>query len=206
MNDILIDRALEDSANFIEPHLSQALLIRRGDQIRAHAMERVPSAGLILEFGVSKGAGVNQFAALLRKRGDRRTVYGFDAFLGLSEDWYGKSIAARTNFSRQGKPPRVDPQVDLVIGWVEETLGPFLERHADPIAFAHIDTDTYSPCRHILDLIKPRLAAGSLILFDEHHGYPNWRNGEYKALKEVLDPETYRYRAFCAQEALVEIT
>ena len=44
-----------------------------------------------------------------------------------------------------------------------------------------------------------------MILLDEHHGYPNWQNGEFKALNEVLGPDEYRYLAFSAQQAVIRI-
>jgi hypothetical protein len=175
VNEILLKRAAESSADFIEPHLSTALLIRRADQIRDYAIRRVLPQGLILELGVYSGRSINQFAEILADAGDARTVYGFDAFEGLSEDWYGKSLAKKVAFNRKGKAPKVQPNVQLVIGWVEKTLAPFLQEHEGPIAF------------------------------DEHHGYPNWKNGEFKALNEVLGPDEYRYLAFSTQQGLIEV-
>ncbi|MBJ3777482.1 class I SAM-dependent methyltransferase [Acuticoccus mangrovi] len=205
MNDVLIRRSIEDSADFIEPYLAHSLLIRRTTQIRDFAIRRVPPDGIVMELGVYQGAGINQFADVLAARGDSRTLYGFDAFKGLSEDWFGKSIAARANFDRKGRPPKVRPNVELVVGWVEETLAPFLAAHPGPVAFVHLDTDTYTPARLALELLKPRFAAGSIVLFDEHHGYPNWRNGEYRALTEVFEPDDYQYTAFASQQAVIRM-
>jgi len=205
INDVLKERAVEDAADFIEPHLKSAVLTRRVGQIRDFAIRRAPAEGLVLELGVFEGDGVNFFADVLAQRGDTRTVYGFDAFEGLSEDWYGKFILAGGKFDRKGRPPKVRTNVELVIGWVEDTLGPFLERHRGPVAFVHMDMDIYAPSRHALALLRPRLASGAIILFDEHHGYPNWRNGEFRALTETLPPETYRYIAFAPQQAAIEM-
>jgi hypothetical protein len=205
VNEILLKRAAESSADFIEPHLSTALLIRRADQIRDYAIRRVLPQGLILELGVYSGRSINQFAEILADAGDARTVYGFDAFEGLSEDWYGKSLAKKVAFNRKGKAPKVQPNVQLVIGWVEKTLAPFLQEHEGPIAFIHMDMDTYSPCKLALELCRDRFVSGTLILFDEHHGYPNWKNGEFKALNEVLGPDEYRYLAFSTQQGLIEV-
>ncbi|MEM8855656.1 MAG: class I SAM-dependent methyltransferase, partial [Pseudomonadota bacterium] len=187
VNDVLIARAAEDSADFIEPFLDRALLMRRTDEIRDLAIRRAPKEGLVMELGVYKAVGINQFAQVLSDLGDRRTLYGFDAFKGLSEDWYGKSLPALTAFNRKGRPPKVRKNVELVIGWVEDTVAPFLDSHGGPVAFVHMDTDTYSPCRYALERLKPRMAEGALILFDEHHGYPNWQNGEFRALNEVFE-------------------
>jgi hypothetical protein len=38
-----------------------------------------------------------------------------------------------------------------------------------------------------LDLIKPRLAKGATILFDELYNFEGWDVGEYKALTEIFD-------------------
>ncbi len=56
-----------------------------------------------------------------------------------------------------------------------------------------------------LGLLKPYLVPGVLILFDEHHGYPGWENGEFKALNEILDRSDFKYLAFGPIQALIEI-
>jgi hypothetical protein len=205
LKDVVIARAVEDSADFVEANLAEALLFRQKDAIRGYAIRRIPAEGMVLEFGVNEGVGINFFADVLAGRGDRRRLTGFDAFRGLSEDWYGKTITAQTAFDRGGRPPKVRASVDLVIGWVDDTVGPFLERNEGPVAFAHLDLDTYTPTRQVLDRIAPRLVPGSILLFDEHHGYPNWRNGEFRALVEALPRERYIYRAFGTQQAVIEI-
>ena len=205
VNDILGERAAHSSADFIEPLLSSTLLFRRGDRIRDFAIRRAPAEGLLLELGVYRGDSINQFADILAKQTDARAIYGFDAFLGLSEDWFGKSTPRETNFSRKGKPPRVRSNVQLEIGWLEDTLAPFLAQNPGPIAFMHIDTDTYSPAKLALTLCRERFVDGTIVLFDEHHGYPNWQNGEFKALNEILTPGEYRYLAFATQQAVIRI-
>lgn len=205
VNDVLMERAAQSSADFIEPLLSTTLLIRRSDQIRDFALRRAPAEGLLMELGVYRGRSINQFADLLAKAGDPRIVFGFDAFQGLSEDWFGKSIARQSNFNRGGRPPKVRRNVELEIGWVEDTLAAFLARRPGPIALLHIDTDTYTPCKLALSLCRERLVEGTIVLFDEHHGYPNWQNGEFKALNETLQPGEYTYLAFGTQQAVIRI-
>jgi hypothetical protein len=203
--DILMRRAAEDSADFIEHHLQSALLISRPERIWPYVMDHLLGTGLLMELGVYSGGTINTFADLLSDKGDDRLIYGFDAFRGLSEDWPGKALAKHRAFNRKGKAPEVRRNVELVVGWVEETLAPFLDRHAGPIAFMHIDTDTYSPCRLALELCRGRFVEGTLLLLDEHHGYPNWRNGEFKALNESLPAGSYNYIAFGPQQALLQI-
>lgn len=205
VNDVLMERAVQSSADFIEPLLSSSLLINRIDMVRDFALDRAPAEGLLLEFGVYRGASINQFAELLAQRGDRREIHGFDAFLGLSEDWFGKGLRKRSGFSRGGKAPPVRPNVRLVVGWAENTLKPFLDNHPGPIALIHVDTDTYGPCKLIMSLCRERFIEGTIVLFDEHHGYPNWQSGEFKALNEVLRPDEYSYLAFGTQQAVIRI-
>ena len=65
----------------------------------------------------------------------------------------------------------------------------------------HIDTDTYTPCKLILELCKPFFQDGSIILFDQLLGYPGFKNHEFAALKETLDEVDYEFIGFgIAQE------
>ncbi|MGL4540977.1 MAG: hypothetical protein ACRCUI_00530, partial [Polymorphobacter sp.] len=73
------------------------------------------------------------------------------------------------------------------------------------IGLLHIDTDTYPPARHILEIAAPHLVAGSIIVFDELIGYPNWRAHEYKALEEILPRERYEFIAFTSRQAALRI-
>ena len=149
------------------------------------------------EFGVFEGRSINQLARFQAARGDGRTLYGFDSFQGLSESWGGTG-RGRGSFDRGGALPAVEPGVELVPGWVDDTLGPFLESHPDPIAFLHLDLDTYSPTRTVLSLAWDRLQPGSVLLFDELLGYPGWQHQELRALEEEIAPRwRYRFLGFC---------
>jgi len=132
--------------------------------------------GLILQFGVYDGWSLEQIAA---KYPDR-TIYGFDSFEGIEEDWgiLHKKGAMKTTI------PIMPDNVRLVVGMIENTLPDFLSEHDEPITFVHIDTDTYTPAKFILDHIRTRLIPGSVILFDEYWNYPGWEEHEYRAFKE----------------------
>ena len=68
-----------------------------------------------------------------------------------------------------------------------------------------MDMDTYMPTKFTLVKIKPFLTKGSILLFDQFYGYPNWQNHEFKAFKEVFKDEEYKYIAFCESEVAIEI-
>jgi hypothetical protein len=201
---ILWRRAAEDSADFLEPFLDRVMLFRSLDQIRSYAISSINPEGLLMEFGVWFGGSINFFGKRISDRKDGRKIHGFDSFQGLVEEWHGHYIMP-DDFSQQGVAPQVLPNVELVIGVVEQKLPEFLATHPGPIAFIHVDTDTYSTARFILEQCGDRFVSGTTILFDDYLGFPNWRNGEHKALLETLPADSWEYRAFAKQQALVRI-
>ncbi len=149
--------------------------------------------GLFLEFGVYSGTSTNHFARLAKPHG--RMIYGFDSFQGLEEDWIRNHPAGR--FNRNGLPPEVEQNVELVIGSVQDTLEQFLDQNGKKsIAFIHMDLDTYSPSRFVLEACKPFLPPGAIILFDELIAYHGWEAHEFRALNETFEPDEYRFLAF----------
>ncbi|MBC8506227.1 MAG: class I SAM-dependent methyltransferase [Chloroflexi bacterium] len=136
--------------------------------------------GLWMEFGVFKGRSLN----LIAKNIDQ-IVYGFDSFDGLPEDWQimDKQLAKAGTFSLSDIP-KVNENVELVVGLFQESLPAFLKKHSKPAAFVHIDCDLYSSARYVLSLLN--FQPGTIILFDEYYNYPGWREGEYKAFQEFL--------------------
>ena len=146
MKQILHERCVIEGADFVAPHMDNALLFNDQGQIRTYAIEKVAKSGFLLEFGVFDGTSINHFADRLTARGDTRPIFGFDAFLGLQENWAGTDFQAKgQQFNRDGLVPRVRQNVSLMKGWIEDTLPTFLKQHQGPIAFIHVDTDTYTP-------------------------------------------------------------
>ena len=56
--------------------------------------------------------------------------------------------------------------------------------------------DTYPSTKYALERLKPYLNKDAIILFDELYNYPGWKDGEYKALKEVFKDDEYIFKAF----------
>ena len=109
-------------------------------------------------------------------------------------------------FSLNKKKPKVSNNVKLIVGKVQETLENFLkENYGKKITFAHLDMDTYTPTKFTLEKIKPLLTKGSILLFDQFYGFPNWQDHEFKAFKEVFKEGEYRYIAFCESEVAIEM-
>lgn len=142
-----------------------------------------------LEFGVWKGASSNYFSGFLNK------LYCFDSFEGLKEDWIGTG-GPKGDCNLDKKIPKLNSNIEPIVGWVEDTLEDFLEKHNPKINFIHFDMDTYSPTKFALEKVKPYLLKNSIILFDDMYSYIGWENGEYKALKEVFREDEFDYKAF----------
>jgi hypothetical protein len=133
---------------------------------------------LWLEFGVWEGRTINYISNY--RNG---LVYGFDSFKGLPEDWRVGFL--KEHFNREGKLPKKNPNVELIVGWFNETLEPFLLEHKGKnITFLHIDCDVYSSTKYVLDKCTPYLYQGSIVVFDELINYDGYEEGEWKAMNE----------------------
>lgn len=175
--------ALKDitsTAEFVKQYLGDVPEFKSRDQLYRWALNEVPSdAGLFLEFGVYKGNSINRLAGIK----PNVTFYGFDSFVGLPEGW--TIIAKKGAFDTSGALPPVRSNVVLTKGFFEQTLQPYLQAHpGEAIRFLHVDCDLYSATKTILDAAKSRLAAGTVIIFDELINYPGWQEQEYKAFME----------------------
>tara|TARA_B100001175_G_scaffold309845_1_gene312086 strand:- start:607 stop:1332 length:726 start_codon:yes stop_codon:yes gene_type:complete len=146
-----------------------------------------------LELGVHKGESANFFSKFVKK------LYAFDSFEGLIEDM-GGSDAHKGYFNLNKKVPRLNSNVEIISGWVEDTLDDFLKKHNPKINFVHMDIDTYTSTKYALEKLKPHLVKSAIIVFDELYNNVGWRHREYKALREVFTDDEYEYRAFSLQD------
>jgi hypothetical protein len=143
---------------------------------------------LVLEFGVHTGGTINHLAGVLPDA----TVYGFDVFTGLPEDW--RAGFEKGHFAVDGLPP-VKENVTLIKGLFSDTLPRFMEDHPNKrVALLHVDCDLYSSTVDIFQQLGPRLVPGSVICFDEYWNYPGWREHEFKAWREWTKQNAVSYK------------
>lgn len=165
--------------------------------------EDVP--GMALEFGVYRGGTLTRIAKARIDKG----VYGFDSFQGLPEFWLPDHQAGRFGpddpAGVQGAPDV--PGAELVLGWFDETLPSFMETHPGSVAFLHVDCDLYSSTKTVLDHVGPRLAEGSIVVFDEYFNYPGWRGHEFRAWQEYVETSgiSFSYLAYTADAISVVV-
>lgn len=178
--------ATKETLDFIiENNLTNLLKLPNNTKLFGLLKDRI-SEGLILEFGVNRGGSINQIAKLF----PNRQIYGFDTFTGLPEDWV---ILPKGEFDLGGKLPRVEKNVKLIKGLIQETLPIFKKEHDEKIAFIHIDTDLYSSAKTILTELKDQIN-DTHILFDEYWNFPNWKQEEYKAFMEFIEETGLKFK------------
>lgn len=137
----------------------------------AHALIAfLPSCGLTLEFGVAQGSSATLTGGILENRPEPpRVLHGFDTF---SHDM-----------------PTVPSSVKLIKGPFQDTLPRFLYDHQLPLAYAHINCDTYTGAIFVLRQLRQRLRPGSLLHFHDinqpHYGISD----ELQALYGFLTDE-----------------
>lgn len=211
---LLSESANLRSATFIENNLNYALLHNWDWEIQEWCAREVrdksSTEDLCLEFGVWYGRSINRLSSIASSH----KWYGFDTFNGLPSDWYGTNLASGA-LTESGKLPKVNRNVELVVGLFEDTLEKFLfnELNSRPsrITFIHVDCDVYPSTKFLLHKILCDRTLypeeGILILFDEFFGYPGWEHGEYQAFIEVVSELNLRvkYVGFSNQQAAVRV-
>jgi len=203
-NDLWIDlrlRAKREAVDYIVAHMPDALVREDRFDLLAFALSRAPAEGLVLEFGVEKGASLRHLAGLTN-----RTVHGFDSFEGLPGDW-GGTKEAKGAFDLRGRLPKVPANAKLHVGWFDATLPAFLATDSAPAALIHVDCDIYSSTVTIFTALNERIRPGTVIVFDEYFNYPGWRNHEYKAFQEFIAAGGlgYDYIGFSAEKGHVAV-
>lgn len=144
--------------------------------------------GLYLEFGVWVGRTIKLISLSTTK-----TVYGFDTFRGIDQDWNSTNLM---EFDMGGVPPTNMPSnVEFVVGLFADTLPKFVEEHDYPVSFLHIDSDIYESVRTALFGLSKNIVPETIIVFDEYSNYPKWVEHEYRAFREFVEEfnVTYEY-------------
>lgn len=137
------------------------------------------------EFGVKRGKSARFLLALLPQNND---LYLLDSFEGLPEEFV---LEVMSDGTRRVKPKGRfacdvpvfdDPRVCIIKGFYKDHINALVGK-TDYLSFVHIDCDLCSATADAFVMIEDLIGPGTVIQFDELWGYPNWRNGEYKALQ-----------------------
>lgn len=195
----LFEYAGIDATRYVTEHMSKVRAFNQTLDILPYALSKVSiKNGLYLEFGVYSGRTIN----VISREIPDKIVYGFDCFEGLPETW-------RTGFEKgcfkTDSLPQVEPNVQLIKGYFDDTLPPFVIQNSAPCAFIHIDCDLYSSTKTIFKYLKNQIVSGTVISFDEYFNYPGWREGEYKAFQEFITENHLNYEYLAYVEVLEQV-
>ncbi|MDB9930775.1 class I SAM-dependent methyltransferase [Candidatus Pelagibacter sp.] len=201
----LEENLVEETFQNFKEYLKKSLIFDNVEKIREYAIE----TSLIndknkeyyyLELGVFVGTSANFFSKYINK------LYVFDSFEGLKEDWAG-TAGSKGTFNLNKKIPKLNSNVEPIVGWVEDNLEDFLKKHNPKVNFVHLDMDTYSSTKFALEKLKPYLVKDAIIIFDELYNYIGWEHGEYKALKEIFKEEEFEYKAFMinSEQSVIQV-
>jgi predicted O-methyltransferase YrrM len=166
-----------ESADYYTTHMLATPNYDDKDALLVAMVNQAPENGLFLEFGVAAGQTLNLIASLKPDK----TVYGFDSFKGLPDNWrrhWRKGSFAQTSL------PKILDNCELIVGLFENTLPAFIHKKREPIAFIHIDCDLYASTKTALTHCAPYIGPGTIILFDEFFNYAGWKQHEYRAWQE----------------------
>src|SRR5262249_47400432 len=178
--------------------------------------------GVICEFGVQWGATLAQ---LINLRGIyepyniSRLIFGFDTFSGFvsvdqkdggsgragdyaTSTGYQQVLEKLLGIHESFCPVSHKKKFELIKGDASATVKQWLiDNPAAIIGMAIFDMDVYKPTKDVLEAITPRLAKGSLLVFDELN-CPTFP-GETRAVDEVLrinnlKLEHFPHQPYCA--------
>lgn len=134
--------------------------------------------GTAVEFGTGKGESAQLIAAHM-------PLITFGSTKGLPEDW-------RPGFPK-GSFAHPLPKIDnatIVEGLFADTIPGY---DFPPIGLVHVDCDLYSATRFALEHITLHVGAGTFLVFDEFHSFPDADMHEQRAFKEWVTKHDLAY-------------
>lgn len=177
----------------------------------------ITTHGVIIEFGVRWGQTLSLMSALrgiYEPFNRHRKIIGFDTFEGFKgtgekdgkkcqcgdgsfsvTDEYEKYLDKVLYLQEQLNPISHLRKYELVKGDGVKTIPQYFKNNPETIvSFAIFDFDIYKPTKVALEVIKPHLCKGSVLVFDELSDdiFP----GETIALQEVFGLQNVRIQRF----------
>lgn len=169
--------------------------------------------GSIVQCGVRWGGDLVTFTSLrgiLEPYNYSRRIVGFDTFTGLAgtskkdagsatvhdgqfsvTTGYAETLASLLEAHEALSPLPHIRKFELIAGDARSTVPDFLSKNGgEAIALLYLDMDIYEPTKSVLEACYPRMAPGSIIVFDEFadRRFP----GEAAAFFETIKSRSYR--------------
>jgi tetratricopeptide (TPR) repeat protein len=174
---------------YLRRHNPLPTMLANSRAVFEYALSRARQDGLVMEFGVFQGTSINLLAKLVPT-----AIHGFDSFVGIPEDWNDEKAGS---YSMKGELPFVSENVQLHVGWFEQSIPPFVEMHDEAVRFMNIDCDLYSSTETVLALFHRQIGQGTVLVFDEFIGNVSWQEDELKAFEHAAQKYGWRYKVIC---------
>jgi len=171
--------------------------------------------GVIMEFGTRWGQNLGVLSALrgiYEPFNRHRKIIGFDTFAGFPTvsqqdggkwqdgqlavtEGYAKYLEKVLHLHEQVNPLGHLKKFELCPGDATCEVPSYLTDHPETIvALAYFDFDLYEPTKKCLEVIRPRLTKGSVLVFDELNDPDS--PGETTALMEVFGLNAVRVQRY----------
>jgi predicted O-methyltransferase YrrM len=181
---------VEESVLYYKENMNKALVFLDDNKVKifGYAAKQNLKDGYVAEFGTWNGRSANIIAEKFKDK----TLYCFSALEGNQEDWSGFEWFKGAFKIEQA--PELKDNCEFIEGYFKDTLPGWLEENKDEFALMHIDCDTYQSTKEVLELSGPeRINSGTIIIFGEYFGYPNWQDHQYKAWQEFVAKNNINY-------------
>jgi hypothetical protein len=191
---------------YIKANMNNAQIFESDASILKFAVESaLPKQGFFLEFGVCSGRTINFIAAL----NPFCKVHGFDSFEGIPENWKPNCPKGTFALHDNVKLMPLLSNVDLLIGYFENTLPIFVQDNftrSASISFIHMECDVYSSTKTVLKYLGPYIKSGTVIHFDEYFNYDGWENHEHLAFQEFILQYRLQYEYIAYNKVHEQVT
>ena len=139
------------------------------------------------EFGVWRASSFRYLIQTFKKG------YGFDTFIGLTEDWeVGSHLEKKGSYSNAGNIPQVEGG-EFIVGAFEDTLPGFFSESRPVASVMNFDADLYSSTICALNHSKPVMDKDTVLIFDQFIINESWEQDEFKALNEFCSANDLSY-------------
>ena len=194
--DALWEQASVESVDFVEKHLGEVLVFSDESRFLHFVVQKIKeqkTGGKFLSFTAQNE--VNELDA----RFTRIIHISKESFRSQADAWKG-------NYPVNDLCSDVTPHPNTFD--VYDVIKRFPASKISFVALIHISGGVSEVAEIILKKIEKYLEPKVLVLFGELIGYPNWRNGQYRAWTEIAKNHgiKFRYLGFYNHQALVEIT
>lgn len=145
------------------------------------------------EFGVHSGGTARLILAEMPKG---NPLHLFDSFEGLPEAWNIDNNHPKGRFAC-AMPQLNDARAVIHAGWFDKTVPEYALGLTKQMAFLNIDSDIYSSAATVLTELQDFIVPGTVIHFDEYHGYSTYMEHEYRAFAEFIERTGHGFEYLC---------